>query len=684
MQEITIQNQYYEYAITVEDDGKLSHRYFLPAGYKKKPKMPKLKRIYPYETVIAFKESKSMGWRFGDSVLWNEASDGLRFEAIRHEGEITVIQLCHPHLPVHVELYYQCRKDSPALQRWTKIVNTGNKAIELQHISSFVLCGFPYFGKSEDLSLHSYTSGWACEGDERIDSFANLGLLGEGCRSGWSFNNTSVFSSSRYFPYFVLEEKGAQLFWGVQIESGSQWRAEICGADVGNPDWFCFQGGLLNFLGAQWSKVLAPDEAFITPKVSMTVAEEEITRIYDQMHAHQRQCLIHQPESDRTLPVIFNDWQAMRGDTSQERIHAQLSALYEMGVEVYVTDAGWYTDPGQDWSEHVGCWKPSKIRFPSGLTPVAQDIRSHGMIPGIWCEIEMAGPHSPYYNDPNMVLTCNGGFITQGFRRFLDFRKNAVCEYASGVLAELYQSGFRYIKIDYNADCSPCCDGTDRNMVENLRQARLAYENWIASELVRFPDLILEHCASGGLKLDYSNLSRGSLGSITDMWNYRHTGGILWNVTKLVHPAQCENWSTLKPDMDRNTMEFTLTNSMMGRMCVSGVLSEFSKDKQQVVQQAVDFYKHWRELIQDPKIIYHTQSQSLQENRYCRIMEYHSKGRSMIWISACDWDESITVVPAVNPCRLADAFPSCLGIEIHEGEITVHPHGLYGRILVIE
>lgn len=688
MQTIKLENKFYQYSLTVSEGGHLHHNYFLPAGFEQTPADRELKRIYPYEVALATADSQCLGWRFADGVLWNEANHDLVFRSVTQKGELTVITLFQEALQLEVELCYLCREDSPALQRWTRVINRSEAPCDLYHVSSFLLSGFPYFGSAEDLYLHSYASGWSIEGDERIDRFDHLGILAPGCRSVWSINNNSAYSTHREFPYFVVEERSSNLFWGIQLECGGQWRAELGGGDVANPNWLYLQGGLPNFWGSQWFKTLQPGEMLETPKASMTVAQGRIEQIYDQMHTHQLRHLIRQPEADRTLPVIFNDWQAMRGDTSEQRIGAQLDKLQQLGIEIYVTDAGWFTDPGENWSDMVGRWKSSDIRFPNGLSSISRQIREHGMIPGIWCEIEMAGPHSPYYNDPDMVLQCRGRFITQGPRRFLDFRNEKVRSYASDVFRMLYDNGFRYIKIDYNADCAPGCDGSEESPAENLRQVRKCYAQWLETILEAYPDLIIEHCASGGLKLDYDNLTRGSLASITDQWNYRLTSPILFNVSKLVHPVQCQVWSTLKPDMDLTTMAFTLTNSMSGRMCISGVVSEFEEDKQALIRQAVSFYQRHRNILCAPRIRYHSQPEKIMDPHPFHAMELLSQDgkTSMVWLSGSSFSGSFSFAPELQDFRIADAFPSTEGITEENGQICAESRQeqLFGRILILE
>jgi len=684
MRDIILKNAYYTYAMSVTGEGHLQHEYFLPSG-SDLHKSRTLKNIYPYEVVLSFAESKPIGWRFGDEQLNNEASHNLIFRDVRREGDSTVVTLYQDNLECIVELVYVVHADSPAIQRYTRIKNCGDKALELQHISSFTLSGFPYNGKSGELFLHSYASAWALEGEEHVNAFTDLGLLAPGCRSGWSFQNLSVFSTQKKFPYFVVEERESKLFWGVQLECGSQWHAAIAGGDIANPDWFLFQGGLPNFSGGLWSKTLKPGEIFETPRASLTVAKGRIDSVYNQMHVHQRKYFVVHPKEDKCLNVIFNDWQAMRGNVSESIIRANLDVIEKLGADIYVTDSGWYHGDGQDWSEYVGCWTPNVDRFPNGLKPVVDDIRRHNMIAGIWCEIEMVGPHSEHYDDLQMLLCYHNKPITQWHRRFLDFRKEKARIFASRTIQKIYEEGFRYLKIDYNADCSPACDGED-SPIENLRQARLAYGMWLQDILSKYPDLILEHCASGGMKLDYDNLTRGSLASITDQWNNLHTGSIFANVSKLVDPTQCENWSTLKPEMSAHTIEFTLINSMIGRLCISGKLDEFTEEQRLLVKNAISFYKRYRYLIEESQQFLHSPSTAVQTKDSLKAIEYLNDNISMLWISAHDFEGTFTCSPVLGSYTVEDAYPSQDGLVIKDKElmVTLSEEETFGCILILK
>lgn len=680
--EIVLQNQYYRYSLLVAEDGHVHQNSFLPADCAKAPQNEdRAVWKYPYEVILA----TSHGGKGGESVF--DASYGLIFQEHVREGDTDIIRLRHEEMPLEVQLCYEVRENSPALVRYTRLINHGREEIVLDQVSSFVLDHIPYFGLSEKMLLHTYRSAWAWEGEEEVRSFRDLNLFSNFCRTSFSVENNSAFTTARQFPYFVLEDPEEHLLWGVQLENDGQWRFEISIKNFGAHNWYCAQGGLPSFTGSGWSKTLRPDESYETPKASLVTADN-IDEIYNRMHTHQHNVLIRKSLPDQTLPVVYNDWQGMKGEVSGERILAQLDKLQNLGIEVYVTDAGWYVPPGGNWSEYVGCWQYNQERFPDGLESIVKAIRAHGMIPGIWCEIEMVGEHCPLWDNSEALLTCRGRFIQCGPRRFLNFTNPVARQHADDAIAYLYGMGFRYLKIDFNADCAPGCDGADVSAVENLRQNRVAYGKWMQTIRKAYPDLIVEHCSSGGMRLDYSHLSRACLASITDQENYLHMAEVFYNVSRLIHPNQCGNWSNILSDFDYRTAQFTMTNSMMGRLCVSGVVSELTEDVLDAVKDAIAFYKRHRFIIDDPLVYYHTPPRYYKQPQDLKIMEYQDRrtGDVLLYVSSTSFAGEHVCVPHLQGYRIADCYPDLSGI-VQEGDsirICVPQAEPFGKVLFLQ
>ncbi|MCC2728585.1 alpha-galactosidase, partial [Blautia sp. MSK22_86] len=66
-----------------------------------------------------------------------------------------------------------------------------------------------------------------------------------------------------------------------------------------------------------------------------------------------------------------------------------VDAAEKAGCEYFVIDAGWYADG--NWWDSVGEWQERRKRCPNGVREVTDYIRSKGMIPGVWLELEVMG-----------------------------------------------------------------------------------------------------------------------------------------------------------------------------------------------------------------------------------------------------------------------------------------------------
>jgi alpha-galactosidase len=116
-------------------------------------------------------------------------------------------------------------------------------------------------------------------------------------------------------------------------------------------------------------------------------------------------------EAKRKPVLVYNTW--MHWSPSQEQVaEAPLrelaQAASDCGAEEFVIDAGWYaldaaSPPGganaDDWMVRVGDYRPDPSRFPNGLGPVFDHVRSLGMRPGLWISLATANRRSKVFRE---------------------------------------------------------------------------------------------------------------------------------------------------------------------------------------------------------------------------------------------------------------------------------------------
>ena len=98
-------------------------------------------------------------------------------------------------------------------------------------------------------------------------------------------------------------------------------------------------------------------------------------------------------------------------------------------VKYLVIDAGWYKTGDTDWSSGHGDWIPSRKLFPTGLEAVAQAIRGHGLIPGLWFEMEAVGSQSMAFSLVDHLLQRDGIPVTVRERRFWNLNEPWAVDY---------------------------------------------------------------------------------------------------------------------------------------------------------------------------------------------------------------------------------------------------------------
>lgn len=672
-----LQNSFYEYTIGISDEGKLFHCAFLPKGVinDKAPEEWYNRFPYPYpfeaQVNINFEPLRiSHGVRsFCSECTARAVYEGMEMKALPG-GKLTIITLKDPVSELIIELHYEVYDDSPAIRRHTEVYNASRTDITINHIASFMVSNFPYFEDDcRSTYLHRFRSQWSYEGEHEIDSFAQIGLYGRNCRNGFTIESTGTWVCQEYIPYFVVEQRNAGLFTAVQNEYSSSWRFEVGAGECGFDNFFYMQGGMGNDHHAHWDKELAPGERFISPCASLTVAQGNVENAFNNMHLHQQRHLIHRSEADKSFPVIYNDWPFMQADVTEEKILEQLDILADCGMEIYVTDAGWFTEPAgrggrSSWWTMAGHWDYDRERFPHGLKYVTDEIKKRGMKAGIWCEIEAVGCEAEIFNDPEMLLMREGRFVMDAGRRFLNFTSEKARNYAEEVFQKLIDWGFEYVKIDYNIDSAPGADNCGaENIGQGLHLNRMAYYDFLDTIRSRYPGLIIENCSSGGMRLEYGMLSRTDMASITDQGDYKLIGELYYNVSKLIHPSQCGVWSWQEDRLDEREYAFALTNSMAGRMHLSGNITRHDQNRTNMLRHAVTLYKKYRSIFEKCRTIHHCGNNTYERNDRIRALEIRAEDNSstLISVQRPETSDNLAVIPIIElepGSYMLEHFPS--------------------------
>lgn len=531
----------------------------------------------------------------------------LQFESYsdcRNEwGRKLVFLLFDTGSEVNVEVHYQFYNALSILRCWTVITNNGSKPQTLEYLSSFVLNGIEKESATEwekNFSLRIPHNSWTRELQWREYSFDELGFtpcIKKGLQRSSKplhFSNTGAWSTKEYLPMAYLHDRhnNTGLFW--QIENNGSWHWEI--GDQADHLYLQLSGP--NEFYNHWFKQLKPGESFTSVPVAVGVTAQGFEHAMGVLTQYRRRTR-RINEDNQKLGVIFNDYMnCLFGDPTTEKLLPLIDAAAEAGAEYFCIDCGWY-DKGEWWNG-VGQWLPSAERFPEGIEYVINYIRDKGMIPGLWLELEVMGVKSPKLaeTDDRWFFMRHGKRVFDRSRYQLDFTYPAVIAHADEVIDRLVNTyGVGYIKMDYNIEPGIGTEQGADSCGDGLLKHNRAYLEWLDKVFVRHPQLIIENCGSGGLRMDYAMLSRCSIQSTSDQEDYLKYATIAANAPTAVTPEQAAIWSYPMRDGDEQEVIFNQVSAMLLRIHQSGHLAELSAANFSLVQEAISYYKTLRDEI---------------------------------------------------------------------------------------
>ena len=561
-------------------------------------------RLVPLVEVTATGHGRNWsGERFIDTAVGGRLA--YRDHETVREGnrERTTIRLADPVTGLAAEVTLETGAGAGFLRSRVRLVNEGVEPVRLESVTTLTLGGIcDADGALDGLTLHWADNDWLAECRWRQaqlrDQVVPLNRSAHGHEGRGCFERSSQgsWSTGRHLPVAALTDRdGGAWLW--QIESSAGWRFET-GEREGAAYVALFGPDDAHH---QWHQLLLPAEEFHTvPAVLVRAETGGLDAAFGTLTDYRRS--IRRPHPDhRTLPVIYNDYMnTLMGDPTTERLLPLIEAAARAGAEVFVIDAGWYDDDAQGWWDAVGAWEPAPNRFPGGIQEVLDAITKHGMTPGLWLEPEVVGVRSPLARTlpPEAFFRRGGLRVTEHGRHHLDLRHPAARAHLDEVVDRLVgEWGVGYLKLDYNVNIGPGTENGTESAGAGLLGHHRAHLDWMHGLLDRHPQLVLENCGSGGLRMDYAQLAVAQLQSTSDQQDPLRYPPIAASAATAVAPEQAAVWAYPQPDQSLDEIAFTLTGPLLGRIHLSGFLNRMDDEQFDLVRSAISVYREVREEI---------------------------------------------------------------------------------------
>ncbi|MCS6827050.1 MAG: alpha-galactosidase [Caldilinea sp.] len=416
--------------------------------------------------------------------------------------------------------------------------------------------------------------------------------------------HSGLRSTWHEIPWFVLQgaADGEGLFVGLSYSG--RWSATA--RNLG-------QGAALELFSDGYATPLRPGERWTSPVSFLGFFCGDLDDAAHVQHAYVRRAVV--PPTPEDFPwVQYNTWFAHLVDIDEAILRQEAELAARLGVEVFVIDAGWW-EPSRrtddNFTTGLGVWRPSAEKFPSGLSAFGDFVRSLGMKFGIWVEPErvdlrqegtwrldwLARHHDAIISPPWPPDTVSG---------WLCFGHPEVQAWAIDWIDRLVSDiGADWLKWDSNwwGVCTCAHHGHSATDGE-LHQVQGVHR--VMRELRRrFPHLIIENCAGGGVRNDFAMLSHTHITWLHDASTpSRRVRFHLAGATYPFPPELCNTWVVdaedeplTDPTTPRHTIDAILRSRMFGALGLSARLMHWTQDAFRAMQEAISQYKQLRPLL---------------------------------------------------------------------------------------
>ena len=354
---------------------------------------------------------------------------------------------------------------------------------------------------------------------------------------------------------------------------------------------------------------LAGKSSLVTPEMIFTYSNNgkgEASRTFHRWARHHQLL-----DGTKTREVLLNSWEGVHFDISEPSMVDMTRDFAALGGEMFVVDDGWFGDkyPRNGGTTSLGDWMIAPQKLPNGIRPLIDLAHNNGMKFGIWIEPEMVNTKSELYEKhPDWVLRHPDFDPTYGrgkTQMLLDLTNPKVQDHVFKVVDDLMTQypDIYYIKWDNNMSMH---NAQSQYLPKSL-QSNLAVDFTLALEKIlkriraKYPEVVIQLCASGGSRLNY-----GYLPYFQEMWTSDQTDAyhrilIQWGAMNFfpsnmlaahVGSAYSKYTQRLIP------IKFRFDVASMCRLGMEMVPSKMNDAEREYAKRAIAEYKTIRPVVQ--------------------------------------------------------------------------------------
>lgn len=511
------------------------------------------------------------------------------FVESKDEAQTLIVTLIDEKSKVKFELSYTIYRNRPVITRSVKVINDGDKKVNIEKVASMQI-------DFVDRDFESITLPGAHAHERRVErSEINQGIH--------VYSSHRGTSSHQMNPFMALVDPDTTEFVGdaygfAFVYSGNH-KFEV------ERDQFAQTHVNIGINDFNFNWELRPTASFQTPEVLMVYSDQGINKMSQAFHSLIHERVIRSKYKNQVRPILVNNWEATYFDFDEKKLHPIVDDAKEMGIEMFVLDDGWFGHRDDDNSS-LGDWSVFEKKFPNGLDHFADYVHQQGLKFGLWFEPEMISMDSDLYKKhPDYLMHVPGRLPSPSRNQYvLDLGRKEVRDNIFDQMNNILSSGkIDYIKWDMNRHLSDIyeADLPSARQGEVYHRYVLGLYDLLERVVDTYPNLLIEGCSGGGGRFD-----AGMAYYTPQIWASDDSDAIdrlsIQYGTSLVYPqSMMTSHVSVSPNEQNGRITPFNTRGVVGMWGDLGYeldLTKMSKEDRQEVKNQVAEYKKIRQVTQ--------------------------------------------------------------------------------------
>ena len=511
------------------------------------------------------------------------------------QATLTTVRLKDKVYPFYIDVCYKAYQDVDMIETWTEISHQEKKAVRLTQFASVYL---PV--RRGNVWLSHLSGSWANEGQltqEPLEPGMIVIKNKDGVRNSHTAHAEVMFS----LDGSPRENTGRVI--GAALCYTGNYKLRI---DTDDSEYHQFYAGINE---ENSSYTLPGKETFRTPSVALTYSNEGLSGASRNFHKWGRNYKLAHGNTVRD--ILLNSWEGVYFDINQEGMDQMMGDIASMEGELFVMDDGWFGDkyPRKDDSSSLGGWVTDSRKLPEGIGGLIKDAQKHGIKFGIWIEPEMANTTSELYEKhPEWILKApqrDPVLGRGGTQVVLDLANPEVQDFVFKVVDDLMTQHPEIAYIKWDANMAIMNHGSNYLTKDNQSHMYIDYHKGFEKICQRirakYPDLVIQACASGGGRANY-----GYLPYFDEFWVSDNTDALQriymqWGtsyffpaIAMASHISAAPNHQTFRTV----PLKFRIDVAMSGRLGMEIQPKNMTDEEKDLCRKAIADYKKIRPVVQ--------------------------------------------------------------------------------------